>query len=38
MAKTPANDTDNASVVDYDVTTFLFSKHQAEDELKKVIH
>ncbi|XP_066929473.1 regulator of G-protein signaling 22-like [Clytia hemisphaerica] len=36
MAKTPATDTDNASVVDYDVTTFLFSKYQAEDELKMV--
>jgi len=27
---------DNSSVVDYDVTSFLYSKHQAESELKLV--
>lgn len=35
MAKTVDN-TDGNSVIDYDVTSFLYSKHQAEDELKLV--
>ena len=36
MAKTVNDNTDANSVIDYDVTSFLYSKHQAEDELKLV--
>ena len=36
MAKTVNDNGDANSVIDYDVTSFLYSKHQAEDELKLV--
>ena len=36
MVKNEPPPADNASVVDYDVTSFLYSKYQAESELKLV--
>ena len=36
MAKTVNDNIDASSVIDYDVTSFLYSKHRAEDELKLI--